>query len=95
MNLHDIAPRLARARDQWNERQQIIRALQQVGWHIHLPETCPRTGKRRYASRKDARDALARVQARPGRPECRIHRCEFCREWHLTSRPQARARVHA
>lgn len=87
MKLADIAPRLARARDGWVAEQQMLAALNTIGWHPPGPPTCPETGKLQYPSRLDARDALAVVQSIPGRRECRIYRCEFCPGWHLTSQP--------
>lgn len=90
MRLADIAPRLARARDEWVAEQQMLAALSTVGWHPPGPPTCPETGKLLYPSRLDARDALAFVQNIPGRRECRIYRCEFCSAWHLTSKPYRR-----
>lgn len=94
MNLHDIAPRLAQARDEWVAEQQMLAALSTIGWHLPDPPTCPETGKLLYPSRLDARDALAFVQNIPGRRERRIYRCEFCSAWHLTSKavrtPRAR-----
>lgn len=88
MRLADIAPRLARARDQWVEEQAMLAALRrQVGWHLPGPPTCPVTGKVLYPDRSTARQALAQLQVIPERRVCRIYRCEFCGAWHLTSKP--------
>ncbi|MFM7677314.1 MAG: hypothetical protein ACKO83_00545 [Roseiflexaceae bacterium] len=64
----------------------------------HQYPTCYTSGKSRFDERKDAQQALTNARfvremhEREGiasrRQECRVYRCEDCRGWHLTSRPE-------
>jgi len=53
--------------------------------------TCRVTGKARWADELDAKIALASVHARDSSrritAEQRSYRCQFCKGWHLTSKP--------
>lgn len=55
---------------------------------------CRRTGKRRYPDKHTAKVNLVAIRAadilrRHGRAKTpvRVYRCEFCRDWHTTSKP--------
>lgn len=62
----------------------------------HWP-VCPQTGKQRLGERKDAKLALEAARhhragaalggEQSGWTVCRGYQCEYCRGWHLTSRP--------
>lgn len=57
---------------------------------------CEHTGKRRYPTAADVRDAIKAVGKR-GAPQ-RPYRCKHCHGWHLThflheTRPKRRART--
>lgn len=45
-----------------------------------MEQLCQRTGKRCFASKREARRGMRRLHAR-----LRIYLCEFCRWWHMTS----------
>lgn len=71
-----------------------MRSARSKDWFPPLAEgKCP-TGKVRYATKTDAREALSEVQVlrleKPTEfpPERDVHFCRFgCEGWHLTSRP--------
>lgn len=100
MKLADIAPRLARARDQWNAQQRAIaearrrREAQEV--RADGRKKCRDTGKLRYRTQTSAEHALAHLLLHvPGQIPCRAYPCEFCDGWHLTSKPRRPARTTA
>ena len=51
------------------------------------PETCPVTGKRKYASEAEAKATAAHQMSKETAPaQLRTYRCLYCRTWHLTSK---------
>lgn len=49
------------------------------------------SGKKEYASYKEAYDGLQKIRERnpfQHRGECRIYKCDLCRGYHLTKRPK-------
>ena len=47
--------------------------------------TCER--KRPYRSKREAKEAIAEVQARKGGGALNAYRCEHCARWHIGHRP--------
>ncbi len=52
------------------------------------PRICPVSGKRMYASEREARAAAAHrmADAQTGPTQLRTYKCMYCNAWHLTSK---------
>ena len=52
------------------------------------PRTCPVSGKRMYASEREAKATAAHrmADADAGPSQLRTYKCLYCGEWHLTSK---------
>jgi hypothetical protein len=91
VRLSDIAPRLARARDEYvralelQERARRGRERQEAA--ADGRKKCPDTGKIRYRTMQSAEHQLAHlILHTPLQAPCRAYKCEFCDSWHLTSK---------